>query len=938
MKKQLLISLGVALLAIANVSMMNAQPAGYYKEKHINQNFDGLEALPDGWSWRSDNSTIYTRGGGNLSVTDGMLKSTSSAAGGNRGIDLLFPTPSIEVSETWFIELDWVINSAMLGPKNALNLIFSGSKSENVNTADTWYADGIFGIYTFGDGYLHYWNLDQEGPLDETTEDPNDHYGPAFISGTSAGFRRAAADAETAASINASTKTNVAYAAGKTYHITAELNFTTQQVVSLTITDKDDATNTQTFGTQAFLAPTLGGSASSVAVENRIVTDLAVLSCVNTRANNTGTNGNSVTHEIYLDNLEIYYLKESLGQADVTIHYKDRDGNQAKASRVAPQEEITAVYSLLLSDKERFIEGNNYYAYDAEATHTANAGKGNGDGESVTVAAGGVSLDVIFKKSPVTGGTYIWTGGYGFNWDELEENFNVNGTNLSFQNGNAATFSGAGVINKEIQVPSALSLGEGDMTVSAEGYSFTGNGRLEGSGTLILDKPAILGIDNRLEGGALVNTTGDVYIKHASAAAKFKLIDNASLKLEAGANFNKPIEGSGGAVNFDVISDNTCSPAITGVSTINIQLTAPGRYSSAAWTTNWSGAGFPENAKINVTNHVETGRKAGFGVGKTTLENVKVHLGDSVRLVREYNEGSGGTDVVVIGEISGTAAALIEGGFVDGRQQTYQVGGLNTDAVFAGTIRQYAPTDSTFSTSTLHLVKAGTGKWTVMGDLLFSGDLTVEAGTLALGGFVDQSVTQIKVDTAATLQGYNAVVATGVDVNIATLSGSLDAYSLALTGSTLKLYVNSFTEDDHDKIITQGDFTTIPALGDEQNILDISVNAATQGAKVQLIEVLGNPDITFDQIKVNGVDITENTADTPGAEFVWDNDTFELLSLINKEGSVIDETLIEKTIRSTQYYDLAGRVTTKDAKGFVIKKITYTDGTQAVQKAFVLAR
>ena len=64
-----------------------------------------------------------------------------------------------------------------------------------------------------------------------------------------------------------------------------------------------------------------------------------------------------------------------------------------------------------------------------------------------------------------------------------------------------------------------------------------------------------------------------------------------------------------------------------------------------------------------------------------------------------YNENSSGTDVVTSGELSGTAGSVVEGGFINGRQGTYAVGNLNTDAVFEGTIRQFMPTDSTSATS-----------------------------------------------------------------------------------------------------------------------------------------------------------------------------------------------------------------------------------------------
>lgn len=920
-------------------SIANAQPEGYYKKHHINQNFDGLEALPAEWSSVNGTTAIFGRGGSS-SVIDGVLK-TAGSGGGNRGVEILFPTPqtntAIGTSETWFVELDWVVNGGNAGAKNAITLIFSGTGSQNVNNGTQWYADGIFGLYIMGDGFIHYWNMDNQGPLNETTEDPNDYYGPAFVSGQYPAYYRANADATVAETINAATKTAVTYTAGKTYHIMAELNFATQKVVSLTITDKDDAENTATFGEQNFLAPLLGGSESVVEAANRVVSDLGVITSLNTRSSNAGNGGNAAL-DVYLDNIEIYYLEQSLGQANVTINYKDREGGTAKESRIVSDQEISTIYNLLLTDKEGFIADNNYFAYDAEATHTANADKGNNNGESVIVAAEGSSLDVVFKKTAITTGTYVWTGASGFNWNELEDNFSVsNGANMSYQNGNAVEFSNADATNKEIMLPQNLNLGEGDLTVSAEGYSFSGEGRIEGTGTMLLDAPATIAIDNRLEGGAWVNTTGTVHIKHASAASSFALkVDNTKLRLEAGADFNKAIDGSGGTANFEMVSDNACNSVFTNLSTINIDYQVKGRLKSSTWTTNWV-ATFPENVQINVTNGLEDKAIAGFGVGNATLQTAKVHLGDSIRLLRNYNENGSGTDVVTIGELSGTAGSVVEGGFIDGRQGTYAIGNLNTDAVFEGTIRQFMPTESTSATSTLHLSKIGTGKWTLTGNSLFTGDITVKEGTLALSGFVASSVTQIRVDSAAIMEGMGVEVqASLVDAYKATVSGSMNVYNMQLTGSKLEMNINSFTEGDHDQVITQGDFTTIAALDDTPNVLDITVETATEGATVKLLNILGNPDISFNQILVNGEDITEVTEETEGAKFVWNNETGELLSKVNITS--VPDVNANKVIREIEYFDLTGRPVNELTNGFVIRKITYTDDTQAVQKTFLMNR
>lgn len=969
MKKIFTHLLLLVILAASSINLLSAQiPAGYYKKYHIDQNFTGLEAIPSGWTIAT---TIFRSGG--ASVAEGVIKTTGSGSG-SRGVDIVIPTPQSNTiigqpaDNTWYFEMDWIVNGATLGPKNALGLLVSGSKSVNLTNATTYYMDGIFGLYVFGDGFLHYTNMDPMGPtkleIDPAfTGDPLERFGTPIVSGQYPGFNRGASTAALAATINTSTATTVTYAAGKSYHITAILNFTTQKVVKLIIKDNADTLNTQTIEDKPFLAPTMGGSASTVAVEQRVVTDLAVISGVNTRASNAG-NGSNAALNVYYDNLQIYRPELSLGQADVTINYKDRQGNTAKASRVLSKLEISTIYNLLSSDKVGFIEGTDYFAYDADATHAANTGKGNNDGESVVVN-NGASLDVVFKKSPMTAGTYVWTGAAGLNWSELEDNFSVAGSAaMSFQNGNGVAFSNAAATNKDIQIPANVNLGAGNFAVSAAGYTFSGVGRLTGTGALTIDAPTAIGVDNRLEGGAVINTSEPVYIKHASAASKYATtLGNIALKLEPKAAFTAPITGNGGVLNIDMISENTYTPVITGFSTVNLNLAQIGKASNNAWTSPFTSVIADANVTLNVRNILNQDTlPMTYAVAPTSLAKVKVNLGDNTRIIHNGTPGAGATISVKIGELSGTAKSSLEGNSVVSTDRTieYEVGALNTDAVFDGRIlpqltkypSRHAGTELFFDSkvpgdttwyipSPLKLKKVGTGSWTVNGDILLGGDITVKGGTLALGGKVASSVTQIKVDTAAVLKTKNIIAETGIAVNIGTLAGGLTANSISLTGSTLKMNVNSFADGDFDKVVTIGDMSTIAAVSAaNKNLLDITVKSATANAKIKIIEVLGNADVTFDSIYVNGVEIKANTIETPGAKFVykWNEATNsgELTSLTTFTG--LKQIAADKVVKDVLYFNAAGQLVGKDAQGFIIRKTMFTDGTQLIEKAIKFNR
>lgn len=970
MKKIFTHLLLLVILAASSINLLNAQiPDGYYKKYHIDQNFTGLEAIPSGWAIAT---TIFRSGG--ASVAEGVIKTTGSGSG-SRGVDIVIPSPQSNTiigqpaDSIWYLEMDWIVNGATLGNKNALGLLVSGSKSVNLTNGTTYYMDGIFGLYVFGDGFLHYTNMDPMGPLKKAIDtlfagDPLERFGTPIVSGQYPGFNRGAATAAIADSINKSTKTTVTYAAGKSYHLTAILNFKTQKVMKLTIKDKADSLNTQTFENKPFLAPTMGGSASTVPVEQRFVTDLAVISGINTRGSNAGNGGNANLNVFY-DNIQVYRPEMSLGNSDVTINYKDRLGNTAKASRVALQLENTSMFNLLLTDKTGFIEGTDYFAYDAAATHAANTGKGTNNGESVLVS-NGASLDVVFKKSPITNGTYVWTGANGSSWTELDDNFSVaSSASMSFQNGNGAAFSNAAATNKEVQLPAILDLGAGNFAISAAGYSFTGAGRLLGTGTLMIESPTTIGIDNRLVEGAMLKTADTVKINHALAASKYATtLGSIHLRLDPKANFSAPITGNGGTLNLDLLSESVFSSVVTKFSTINLNLANVGKATSNNWSNPVTTVFSDSNVVVNVRNiSNQDTLPLTYAVAPTSVSIAKVNLGDNTRLIHNGTPGSGGTTTVRIGELSGSDKSSLEGNSVvaDNRTIEYVIGGLNTDAVFSGRIQpqltkypsRHVGTELVFIPETtegdttwyipapLKLKKVGKGSWTVDGEMLFGGDITVDEGTLVLGNTVAPTVTQIKVDTAAVLMSKNINAETGIAVNIGTLAGGIRANSISLTGSTLKLNVNSFAEGGYDKVVTVGDMSTIAAVSlDNQNILDITVKAANANEKIKIIEVLGNADVAFDKIIVNGEDIKANTPSTVGAKFVytWDEVTNsgELLSLTTLTG--LDQVLNVKAIKSVKYYNATGQLVGKDAQGFIISKTTYIDGSQKIEKSIKFNR
>ncbi|MBN2613389.1 MAG: hypothetical protein JXB00_17680 [Bacteroidales bacterium] len=1015
MKKTFTILLGTIIMVLAYTGTVFAQPGTYYKVHYMNQTFDEIDALPADWavktSTTSSNFSNLGRNGG-IALADftggGKWLAFSGGGGGSRGAELIFPSTSTNANgypadSIWNIEFDWTILTTVsaLSEKNAEAIVFAGSNGVPTNNADGWYLPGVFGLYAWKDsGYMHYMNKDRDGLQKRDAEGnllPGETNGVAFPAGNSQSWRRATSVSGltnnvepfgTADSLNAPSATDVIIRAGGTYHITAMLDFKRagQKVVKLIITDIANAANTDTIEDMEFLAPTYAGTAATVAPEDRIVTDLSVMSMINTRGSN-GYNGNSTNLAgSGIDNLEIYVWKESIGIADVTVNYLDQDNAIVKAARVAADQQVGSIFNLVSADKEKVVDDNFYYAYDADSTHKANEAKG--DGENLTVDFADNSLTVKFKKSAKTEGTYVWTGAANSLWNELADNFSVNsGAAQSYQSGNAAAFSNAGAPNKDIEVNGTIDLGASDVSVSAAGYTFAGIGKLTGTGNFSISAATTLNLNNQLDGGIVINTTDTINIKNAAAAKGYTAtVDGATLKMgvkSGEATFvGLPLTGSGGAFNLVIDSVAPHSLNLTNISDLNVKFNQEGRLKGTRWTTTLGGT-IPYRSQVNVTtSKTEFSLPTGFSVQGKTLDSVKVHLGDYIRVLRDYNENNNNNDRIYIGELTGSATSYLEGGWVDGRASGYIIGSLGTDAVFDGGIRayhKYTPaTDTTTeviapSTSGIRLTKTGSGSWTINGIIDFPqvadkarfNSITVDGGTLVLGNKVVLStdtvphVIDVKnksslilndsivapalnamtltVDSASTLKANDNFIGM-YDINInGILEDGLKAGANLNISKTaiVKLDITNFT-DAYEKIVAAGD------LKADSAILEITVANApsTIGSTVQLF-TSSNSDIRFKTVTVNGEAIISNGEAVPGKDYIWvysQDDEIFTGELQYGVYTGLKDNFAGKEIKDIKYFDLTGRPVAEPDEfyhGILIKQIIYVDGTVNTEKTFI---
>jgi len=260
----------LTLIAFLGLSNSNAQLVKHYI---VNENFDGLSALPDGWTVGF--KYFYYAG---TTTLDGSVLNASSGGSGSRGQKWDFPnsggTPLV------YISFDLTVNSSTIGQKNGFGLVLDGldAASEISTTADP---KKILCLYACGsDGKFHYANTD----LDTLAYNSDDTWG--------ASFRRAGTTLDETNAWNLGTQIDFGFSLGVTYNIRALMNFTAQTVDSLIITNLSDMSKIE-----------LGAFPFYEYVDN--IVSISGINIFNSRGSNQG-NGSSTNLNASIDNFEVY--------------------------------------------------------------------------------------------------------------------------------------------------------------------------------------------------------------------------------------------------------------------------------------------------------------------------------------------------------------------------------------------------------------------------------------------------------------------------------------------------------------------------------------------------------------------------------------------------------------------------------------------------------
>jgi autotransporter-associated beta strand protein len=260
--------------------------------------------------------------------------------------------------------------------------------------------------------------------------------------------------------------------------------------------------------------------------------------------------------------------------------------------------------------------------------------------------------------------------------------------------------------------------------------------------------------------------------------------------------------GQSGVINMP--QRGTIASTLTGSGTLGLNV----QFVRGELTGNWSGF----TGQINVG--TVTGQSSGdFRLNTTTgFGTAAVNLAAGVSMYPVINYANS-PQTFTVGELSGVAGSVLSGqGQVNsGRIALYSVGGRNTSATFAGSIRDGLVSSSVQPTA---ITKVGTGAWTLTGTSTYTGATTVSTGSLLVDGLISNSAVTVG---SAGLLGGNGTLAGAVAV-----SGTLSP------GSSIGL-------------ITLGTLTlNAPAT----TLIEVA-SAGTRGVDYDAIDVTGLSGLTY---------------------------------------------------------------------------------------------
>jgi autotransporter-associated beta strand protein len=386
------------------------------------------------------------------------------------------------------------------------------------------------------------------------------------------------------------------------------------------------------------------------------------------------------------------------------------------------------------------------------------AGSLSGSASGITVSWPGRSADPVafiqgnslkFNAPGISSANLTWVGNNGSNWDvETTANWTGASPNTFYQSDNVTFNDSASSFTVNVAgsvQPTAVTINN-----SANAYTFSGTGGIGGAATFTKTGTGKLTMTtaNTFSGAASI-TDGEVEIGTATGAlgtgaltlSNTKLITantttagltNASLVIANGTSSTIQADGTpnqplglpaySGDGNLTLTSTVYTNPVggNTGPKVIDMGV-------SNGFTGDLNLIGAVDNDGVDPVNTTDT-LAVRMNGSNSSIPNSKVTLTQGASL----RDRATGVATIALGALEGDATTSLYGyqGGSGARQHTWQIGALNTNTTFAGVVRDSSGSSS--STAPTNIVKVGTGTLEFSGLNTYTGNTTVEGGTLSI--------------------------------------------------------------------------------------------------------------------------------------------------------------------------------------------------------------
>lgn len=354
-----------------------------------------------------------------------------------------------------------------------------------------------------------------------------------------------------------------------------------------------------------------------------------------------------------------------------------------------------------------------------------------------------------------------WRGN-GAAWDTTSSNWLKSGAPVAFSNGDRVTFNDAGSAAPNVSVASSVVAAAVDVN-SSSNYTISGAGGVSSTGALTKRGAGTL---------TLNNTT-------ANAFASISL-DEGTLSLgNFGAGGIGKLSLNGGSLFLSAATANPLEFNMPATVTVGSQQTMTGNWSGTQevtvngtsnhlWSLSGTWTNFTGSIKMG-TGNVRIRLNGGSSNSMFGSPNVAVDLGGGSS---QFMNRNGGT--MEIGSIESTGASTVLSGTQTGTAATtYQIGGKNTDATFAGSIVNGSGANN--------IIKVGTGTWTVSGASTYTGTTTVSQGALLVDGSLGNTAVTV---SSGALLGGDGTIGASVTANAGAI---LSPGTIPFTGATLNI-------------------------------------------------------------------------------------------------------------------------------------------------------